>query len=75
MSTSKTEIIRLIPTVTIALAGLVHLLIVPAHYAHAPAHGIFFALAGIVQITWAVAFWRRPSVILTASAWPCREVW
>jgi hypothetical protein len=64
MFKSKTEIIRHISIVTIALAGLVHLLIVPAHYAHAPAHGIFFALASIVQIAWAVAFWRRPSLTL-----------
>jgi hypothetical protein len=74
MFKSKTEITGLIPMITIALAGLVHLLIVPAHYAHAPAHGIFFALAGIVQIAWSVAFRAvlRPS--FTAPAWPCREV-
>jgi hypothetical protein len=64
MFKSKTELTRLIPVITIALAGLVHLLIVPAHYAHAPAHGIFFALAGLIQVAWAVAFWRRPSAIL-----------
>ncbi|MBE7550450.1 MAG: hypothetical protein HS126_05170 [Anaerolineales bacterium] len=58
------EVIRSICVITIALAGLVHLLIAPAHYAHAPVHGLFFAVAGIVQCAWAVTFWRRPSLAL-----------
>ncbi len=64
MSENKNQIIRSICVITIALAGLVHLLIAPLHYAHAPAHGIFFAVAGLVQCAWAVAFWRKPGPIL-----------
>ncbi|MBI1878392.1 MAG: hypothetical protein HYR94_09230 [Chloroflexi bacterium] len=64
MSKSKDEIIPYICVITIGLAGLTHLFIVPAHYAHAPAHGVFFAVAGLVQCAWAVAFWRRPSLTL-----------
>ncbi len=55
---------RAIPVMAIALAGLIHLAVAPMHYAHAPAHGIFFALAGGVEILWALAFWRRPSLRL-----------
>jgi len=51
---------RSIPIMAIALAGLIHLAVAPMHYAHAPAHGIFFAAVGIVEILWALAFWRRP---------------
>lgn len=43
------------------LAGVFHLLIVPHHWEHAPAHGIFFVIAGLVQIAWAIAFWRSGS--------------
>lgn len=46
------------------VAGLIHLIIVPIHWAHAPAHGLFFVIMGLVQIGWGVAFWRRPSVAL-----------
>lgn len=45
-------------------AGVLHLALTPAHYAHAPAHGILFAFAGIAQVVWAVAFWRKPSLLL-----------
>ncbi|MCS7222768.1 MAG: copper chaperone PCu(A)C [Anaerolineae bacterium] len=53
---------RSISVVAIALAGVIHLVITPFHYDHAPAHGIFFAVAGIAEILWALAFWRRPSL-------------
>lgn len=55
---------RSISIAAIALAGVIHLGIAPIHYAHAPAHGIFFAAAGIAEILWALAFWRRPSLRL-----------
>lgn len=55
--------LRSIPVITIAVAGVVHLWIAPLHYTHAPAHGLFFALAGLAQVIWAVAFWRRPSLL------------
>jgi copper(I)-binding protein len=52
---------QLITIVAIAVAGVIHLVLAPSHYAHAPAHGIFFILAGIAEIVWAVVFWRRSS--------------
>ena len=48
--------IRYISLSTITIAGVVHLIITPAHFSHAPAHGILFGLIGIGQIAWAVAF-------------------
>lgn len=44
----------------LAGAGVVHLGIAPGHYAHAPAHGVFFALVGAAQVGWALLFWWRP---------------
>jgi len=55
------KMIPYIPAAVIALAGLIHLGIAPEHYAHAPAHGVFFVLAGVAEILWALAFWRRPT--------------
>lgn len=46
------------------LAGVFHLAIVPGHWEHAPAHGLFFLIAGVVQIGWAIAFWRSGSPAL-----------
>jgi uncharacterized membrane protein len=48
----------------VALAGLIHLLLAPQHWAHAPAHGAFFVVAGIAEIVWSIAVWRRPSPTL-----------
>jgi hypothetical protein len=45
----------------VALAGVVHILIVPQHYQHAPAHGLFFLIAGLIELAWAVAYSRTPS--------------
>ena len=50
---------RYIAMTALALAGLIHLVIGPGHYAHAPAHGIFHTVAGTMEIIWALAFWRR----------------
>lgn len=44
------------------LAGIIHLVIVPEHWEHAPAHGLFFLIVGILQIVWGVTIWRRPSM-------------
>ena len=52
---------RYIPVIAIILAGLIHLAVAPEHYAHAPAHGVFFVLAGVAEILWGLAFWRRPT--------------
>jgi hypothetical protein len=43
------------------LAGALHLAVVAEHWAHAPAHGLFFLLAGVAQIGWSIAFWRTRS--------------
>jgi hypothetical protein len=48
----------------IILAGIIHLVIIPEHWDHAPAHGLFFGLVGLLQIGWGVAFWKRPSSTL-----------
>jgi hypothetical protein len=48
------------------LAGIIHLWVVPEHLEHAPAHGIFFLIAGIAQIVWGIVVWRRPSEALYA---------
>ena len=46
---------------TTALAGVIHLAIIPEHWAHAPAHGLFFLIVGILQIAWGAAVWWKPS--------------
>lgn len=56
-------------TAFIVLAGVVHLVVTPIHWAHAPAHGLFFAVVGVLEIAWGVAFWRRPSPALYAVGW------
>jgi uncharacterized membrane protein HdeD (DUF308 family) len=43
------------------LAGVVHLVIAPYHFEHAPAHALFFGLSGVIEIIWGLNFWRRPS--------------
>lgn len=48
----------------VALAGLIHLLLAPQHWAHAPAHGAFFVVAGVAEIVWGIVVWRRPSPTL-----------
>lgn len=48
----------------IALAGLIHLVILPEHWDHAPAHGLLFAIAGLGEIAWGIAAWHRPSAML-----------
>lgn len=45
---------------SIAFAGALHIALAPEHYAHSPAHGIFFAIAGAAEIVWALAFLRWP---------------
>lgn len=50
-----------IASLSLAVAGIIHLVLSPEHYSHAPAHGLFFAGAGVAQIIWAYAFWRQPT--------------
>jgi hypothetical protein len=49
-----------VASLAIGFAGFVHAFLAPEHYAHAPAHGLFFAFAAVVEIGWAYLFWRRP---------------
>jgi hypothetical protein len=45
-------------------AGIIHLIIIPHHWEHAPAHGIFMGIIGVAEINWAVAFWLKPTARL-----------
>ncbi len=45
--------------ICLALAGVIHLLIAPEHYAHSPAHGLLFGAIGIAQLGYVGLWWRR----------------
>ena len=55
---------RAVVLLNILSAGLIHFIVAPEHFGHSPAHGIFFVIAGIAEIAWGVAFWRKPNRIL-----------
>ncbi|MEM1257570.1 MAG: MbnH family di-heme enzyme [Bacteroidota bacterium] len=42
------------------ISGYVHLDIVPFHFSHMPAHGIFFGVLGVFQLFAIFLFWLRP---------------
>lgn len=42
-------------------AGVVHLAVAPDHWLEYRAFGVFFLLAGLVQLAWAWAVWLRPA--------------
>lgn len=44
----------LLSSLGLFLAGLIHLFISPDHFSHAPAHGTFFALSGVLQVGWSL---------------------
>ena len=46
------------------LAGIIHLVLVPGHIEHAPAHGLFFLLVGLAQMLWGITAWRQPTLRL-----------
>jgi len=46
------------------VSGLIHLVIIPHHWAHAPAHGLAMGVIGVVQLIWAVVFWFKPGARL-----------
>lgn len=46
-------------SLALAFAGIVHAFLAPEHFAHSPAHGIFFAFSAVAEIAWAYIFWRR----------------
>ena len=49
---------------TTVLAGVIHLVIIPEHWVHARAHGLFFLIVGVLQIVWGIAVWWKPSTRL-----------
>ena len=50
--------IRYLTIGAISAAGLAHLMITPAQFSDAIAHGVFFVILGTAQLIWAYAFWR-----------------
>src|SRR3970040_1566650 len=52
---------RLAACVFMAAGGVVHFAITVEHSEHAPAHGLFFALLGTLQLGWAAAYWLLPT--------------
>jgi cytochrome c peroxidase len=56
--------LSIVMSVCFGVAGGVHLWIAPEHYAHAPAHGLFFAGVGVVQIALALLWLRRPAPLV-----------
>ena len=52
---------RLAACVFVAASGVVHFAITVEHSEHAPAHGLFFALLGTLQLGWAAAYWLLPT--------------
>jgi drug/metabolite transporter (DMT)-like permease len=57
----KVATLTRIASYTIAFAGVIHIYLAPQHFAHAPAHGIFFAVSGVAELVWAYLFLRRPT--------------
>lgn len=51
---------RILTSVLMAVAGVLHLYIAPIHFAHAPAHGLFFGVIGLAQVAWLVWYLRQP---------------
>jgi hypothetical protein len=45
-------------------AGILHMLIIPHHWEHAPAHGLAMGVIGVLEVLWAIAYWLRPSRLL-----------
>ncbi len=49
--------------ICVAFAGLVHLISAPQHVDHV-GHALFLMLAGVTEVVWGLAFWRKPSAVL-----------
>ncbi len=43
------------------LAGITHLVVALGYYLHTPAQGIWLAAIGLLQVVWALGYWRRPA--------------
>ena len=52
---------RMIAIMALVIAGITHFTITPSHYAHAPAHGIFFGISGAAQLAAALLLYIRPN--------------
>ena len=65
----KADMLRYIAIMGLAISGAIHLSIAPGQASHAVAHGIFFSALGAAQLTWAIVFWRAPSVGRPLLAW------
>jgi len=46
------------------VAGIIHFIIIPHHWEHAPAHGIAMGVIGVLEVIWAIVYWLRPSRML-----------
>jgi len=49
-------------TLSMLAAALIHLWIIPLHWAHAAAHGLLFLILGVLQVAWSFIFVKDPSV-------------
>jgi hypothetical protein len=63
-TTANTRNLILLSAGMSLIAGLLHFWLAPLHWEHAPAHGIFFAIAGVAQVMWGALVWRRPTTRL-----------
>lgn len=54
--------IQLAAAVAMFAAGIIHLNIISYHWNHAPAHGIFMLVSGMVELAWVAVFLRRPNL-------------
>ena len=67
--TSSARRLHPVATVLIVIAGMTHLAIAPMHWEHAPAHGLFFLIAGIAESGWGILALLRPSVKIYVVGW------
>jgi cytochrome c peroxidase len=51
--------VQRVVVICLLVAGAIHLLIVPEHFAHAPAHGLLFGAIGLAQLGYVGLWWRR----------------
>ncbi len=55
---------ELLAAAAIGAAGIIHFIVAPEHWEHAPAHGLFFIVVGVIELVWAVAIVWRPTLRL-----------
>lgn len=59
--------LQLVAAFAFFIAGIIHLDIVPYHLNHAPAHGIFMLVSGVVELIWVALFLRRSELKISAA--------